>query len=70
MNKPYTFGYVPKVTKKARERMNFSRKHPPMRCAACRAEGTLRKLDDKYLCGKCYKAAVAGRAKYNINGQK
>ena len=66
MDKPYTIDGLPKISKKANRRMEFSRKHRPVRCVACKSGGTLRKLDGKYLCKGCYDVAIAGRLKYNL----
>lgn len=66
MNGPYRLRGIPKVSKKARERRKFADQHPPMRCAACKSGGTLRKLDGKYLCAGCYNAVVEGRLKFGL----
>lgn len=66
MNGPYSTRGLPKISNKALQRIEFAKKHPPMRCAACKSGGTLRKLDGKYLSKGCYDAVIAGRLKYNL----
>lgn len=66
MNGPYSTRGLLKISRETKQRIEFAKKHPAMRCEACRSGGTLRKLDDKYLCVGCYDAVIAGRLKLNL----
>lgn len=64
INSPYK--WRPTLSRKAAKRAEYSKKHPPLRCAACRADGTLYKVEDKYFCRDCHAAILAGRRKFNL----
>ena len=44
---------LPNPSKKEIERAVFLKTHPPIRCAKCKAGGTMYKVGGEYYCGKC-----------------
>jgi hypothetical protein len=58
--------YMPRRVQRRGSKKEQCTEYKPMRCVACKAGGTLRKLDGKYLCVGCYEAVISERLRLDL----